>query len=135
MKKLKVVHYLIPSLFFLFVSLTGFSQIIKKGKFEKQNKSIAGTYELIDKNDGTYVILSDDFKTKSAPDLKIFLSRKTINSITGKNATQDVAFVAELKTNKGKQSYKIPASITLSDYKSILIHCEEYGIFWGGSNL
>ncbi|MEO0527205.1 MAG: DM13 domain-containing protein [Bacteroidota bacterium] len=135
MKKSHTIGYAILSLVFLLVSHGTFSQSIKKGKFEKQNKSITGTFEIVKKDGGTYVVLSDDFKTKSAPDLKIFLSKKTVASVTGKNATKDAAFVAKLKKSKGGQSYKIPSNVSLANYKSILIHCEEYGVFWGGSNL
>ena len=135
MKKLHTISYAILTFVFLFVSQTTFAQSIKKGKWEKQNKSISGTFEIVKKDGGTYVVLSDDFKTKSAPDLKIFLSKKTVASVTGKNATKDAAFVAKLKKSKGGQSYKIPSSVNLDNYNSILIHCEEYGVFWGGSNL
>ncbi|NER14509.1 electron transfer flavoprotein [Leptobacterium flavescens] len=119
----------------LFLSQGAFSQSLKKGKWDKQNKSISGSWEITKKSDGTYIVLSDDFKTKKAPDLKLFLSKKQASSVNGKNATKDAVFVAKLKSPKGGQSYKIPSNINIDDYTSLLIHCEKYSIFWGGGNL
>ncbi|MEK6153593.1 DM13 domain-containing protein [Flavobacteriaceae bacterium 3-367] len=135
MKKVAHPSHFIVSLFLLLVSYTGFSQTIKKGGFEKQNKSISGTFEIVERDGGTYIVLSDDFKTKSAPDLKLFLSKKQLATITGKNAPYGAVLISKLKSAKGGQSYKIPSNIVLKEYSSLLIHCEQYGILWGGSSL
>ena len=79
--------------------------------------------------------LSDDFKTKSAPDLNIFLSRAELPTLNGKNATRDAVLVAPLKSAKGSQSYAIPEGVDLSEFRSIVIHCVEYSKLWGGSAL
>ncbi|WP_394749270.1 DM13 domain-containing protein [Spongiimicrobium salis] len=135
MKNLSPMKISIFSFLLFFAVQTTVAQTVKKAKWEKQNKSINGTFEIVKKESGTYIVLSDDFKTKSAPDLKIFLSKKSLSTITGKNATKDAVLVSKLKNAKGGQSYKLSGSVKLSEYKSIIIHCEEYGIFWGGSSL
>lgn len=135
MKSSSILRTVFFSFFLVFAVQATFSQTIKKGTWEKQHKTISGSFEILKKDGGTYLVLSDDFKTKSAPDLKIFLSKKPLNSITGKNATKDAILVSKLKKNKGGQTYKIPGNIKLSEYASIIIHCEEYGIFWGGNSL
>ena len=103
-----------------------------KGTWQKQNKSISGHFEIEKTNGTTYIVLSDDFKTKSAPDLKLFLSKKRVSDITGKNATKDAILISELKKTKGGQKYKVPANVQLASYTSLIIHCEQYSIFWGG---
>ncbi|MEM9362614.1 MAG: DM13 domain-containing protein [Bacteroidota bacterium] len=108
------------------------SQTKSKGTWQKQNKSIAGHFEIQKTDSSTYIVLSDDFKTKSAPDLKLFLSKKRVSNITGKNATQEAVLISELKKTKGSQKYKVPSNIQLTDYTSLIIHCEQYSIFWGG---
>ena len=105
------------------------------GTFTEQKKKIKGTWSVVEKDDGVYVVLSDDFKTRRAPDLKIFLSTKAAGDITGKNATDGSALVAELTSAKGGQSYKLPAGVTVDDYASIVIHCEQYSVLWGAANL
>ena len=135
MKNSNVFKISVFSFFLIFAFQNTLAQTVKKGKWEKQNKSISGNFEIVKKESGTYIVLSDDFKTKSAPDLKIFLSKKSLSSITGKNATKEAVLVSKLKKAKGGQSYKLPSTIQLKNYNSIIIHCEEYGIFWGGSSL
>ena len=111
------------------------AQTSSKGTWQKQNKSISGYFKIEKSNGANYVVLSEDFKTKSAPDLKLFLSKKKVSDITGKNATKDAFLVSALKKSKGGQKYKVPSNIKLSDYTSLIIHCEQYGIFWGGGSL
>jgi len=36
---------------------------------------------------------------------------------------------------KGRQEYVVPADINLADFESILIHCEQYNILWGGFDI
>ena len=42
--------------------------------WEKQDFKVKGTWSIEQRADGNYFVLSDNFKTKKAPDLKIFLS-------------------------------------------------------------
>jgi len=39
--------------------------------------------------DQTIIRFHNNFKTKKGPDLKVFLSKKSIKDVTGRNATQD----------------------------------------------
>ena len=105
------------------------------GSFVEQNKRTSGTWSIETRADGQYVVLSDDFKTKRAPDLKIFLSPRQPDQLTGSNATTGSTFVAELTSNKGGQAYKLPAGVNLDDFASVLIHCEQYSVFWAAGSL
>lgn len=105
------------------------------GSWTRQEQKIAGSWSIVEENGRLRLRLSDDFKTKSGPDLKIFLSRGDLDSITGKNATQDAVLVAPLGSSKGGQSYAIPGGVDLSQFKSLIIHCDKYSKLWGGSSL
>ena len=132
MKTIQPFQTLFFTLLVMLSSISMVSQITLKGSWQKQNKSISGHFEIQKTNDATYVVLSEDFKTKSAPDLKLFLSKKRVSDITGKNATKDAVLISELQKTKGSQKYRLPANIALADYTSLIIHCEQYSIFWGG---
>jgi hypothetical protein len=67
--------------------------------------------------------------------LKIFLSPTALSDVTGKTAVNGSINIGELKSTKGAQEYEIPAGVNLSDYASVLVHCEEYSVLWGGSDL
>jgi hypothetical protein len=87
--------------------------------------------------EGFEIVMDENFEAEEAPDLKIFLSKAALDDITSKNATSlgSPVLVAQLKVYKGKASYKIPSSIDINGFKTMIIHCEEYGKLWGGSAL
>ncbi len=103
--------------------------------FFKKKYKMKGSWALIERNGKTIVKFSDDFKTKNGPDLKVFLSPKTANQVTGKNALEGSIKLGVLKSNKGGQEYEIPAGTNLSQFSTVLVHCEAYSILWGGGSL
>ncbi len=105
------------------------------GSWTTKKNAITGTWSIEKNGDEQVITLSEDFSTKSGPDLKIFLSPMTVAEVTGKTATQGSVLVSELESNKGSQQFVVPANIDLSKYKSILIHCEKYSVLWGGADL
>ncbi|MHA7870836.1 MAG: DM13 domain-containing protein [Hyphococcus sp.] len=105
------------------------------GAWTKKSFKSSGTWTIYQEDGRTFVKLSSDFRTRSAPDLKIFLSPLAASETTGKNATEGAFRVAELTSNAGEQIYEIPASVNLNDYQSILIHCEQYSKLWSASDL
>lgn len=105
------------------------------GTWVKKSKRIKGGWSIEQRGDQHVISFNNKFKTKNGPDLKVFLSPKTIDSVTGKNATEGAVLVAVLQNNKGSQEYVLPANIDISSFNSLLIHCEEYSILWGGTNI
>jgi len=107
----------------------------KDQAFFKKKYSIKGTWTLVQRRDKTTIRFSDDFKTKSGPDLKVFLSPKSAAEVNGKNAIDGALKLGVLKNNKGVQVYEIPAGTDLSQYSTLLVHCEAYSVLWGGGSL
>ena len=121
---------------FLAVGVASASDVAdSSGGWTEKDYAIQGTWSIEQRGDEQVITLSDDFSTKSGPDLKIFLSPKTVEDVTGKTATEGSVLVSVLKSNKGSQEYVLPADVDLKDYKSMLIHCEEYSVLWGGTDL
>ena len=108
--------------------------VVDSGAWTKKQYKIKGDWELDVSGDQTIIRFHNNFKTKKGPDLKVFLSKKSIKDVTGRNATQDAVLVAVLKSNKGAQEYVLPANININDYDSLLIHCEAFSVLWGGAN-
>lgn len=107
----------------------------QSGSFEKSTFKIKGDWQIVKENGQTIFRLSEDFKTKNGPDLKLFLSPEAVRDVTGSTATHNAVKLGVLKSNKGTQDYIIPANIDLSQFRSILIHCEAYSKLWGGANI
>lgn len=105
------------------------------GQFEKARYKIRGGWEITTVKGVTTITFDDSFKTRSGPDLKLFLSPKSVNAVNGKTAQNGAVKIGILKSNKGEQSYTIPPDIDLSDYKSVLIQCEAFSVLWGGFDI
>jgi len=110
------------------------ASVVDSGAWTKKQYKIKGDWELDVSGDQTIIRFNNNFKTKKGPDLKVFLSKKSVKDVTGRNATQDAVLVAVLKSNKGAQEYVLPANIDINDYESLLIHCEAFSVLWGGAN-
>ena len=103
--------------------------------FVKKRYSINGTAKVETVEGQNRLTFSEDFKTKNGPDLKVYLSKRSIDSLSAKDVSVSSIKLSVLKSNKGAQSYIIPDSIDLTEYDSIVIHCEAYSVLWGGFDL
>lgn len=108
---------------------------LPSGTFVKKKKKLKGAWEIVERGDKTFIVFADDFRAANGPDLKIFLSPQTVSDVTGKTAVNGAINIGELKATKGTQEYEIPAGVNLSDYNSVLVHCEAYSVLWGGGDL
>ena len=91
-----------------------------KGEFFKKKNRIKGSWEIVESGGQTILRLSDKFKTKNAPDLKVFLSPHSASEANSDNALQDAVLLGVLKSNKGAQEYVIPAEIDTAEYLSLI---------------
>ena len=98
-------------------------------------KSVVGDWILVEENGQYFIELADNFSAKSGPDVKVFLSPIKADSVTGKNATEGSVFLVLLNKFKGKTRIAIPVNIDITQYKSLVFHCEEYSKLWGTSSL
>lgn len=111
------------------------SETLYSGVWTKKTSKSSGDWSIVKEGDKTLIKLSGDFKTRNAPDLKIFLSPLSAAEANGKNATNGSLMVAPLSSNAGAQTYEIPTGLNLAAYKSILIHCEAYAKLWSAADL
>ena len=103
--------------------------------FQKKTYKLSGAITVEQRGSSTFIVFSDDFKTKRGPDLKVFLSRNDVASSTGTNAVPASIRLGELKSNRGGQEYELPAGVNIADFKSVLVHCEAFSKLWGGADL
>ena len=100
------------------------------GTWTKKSHRVQGTWKI----ENSQVAL-ENLSTKSAPDLKIFVSPLSVDQLNNKNATKGAQLVAVLKSSKGSQTYALPKGLDLTKYKSIIIHCQRYSKLWGAAAL
>lgn len=111
------------------------AEVTVSGDFIKKQKSIKGSWEVIQRGDQTIIKFGDDFRAKKGPDLKVFLSPQTVSDVNGKTAMNNAVLLGELTSTKGGQEYVLPAGVDINDFESVLVHCEAYSVLWGGGEL
>ena len=103
--------------------------------FVSKKYDVNGSWQIVEEDGKTLIRFDKSFKTKGGPDLKIFLSPLSIGDVTGKTATKNAVQLGELQSTKGTQDYILPDGVSLADFKSVLVHCEQYSVLWGGGDL
>jgi len=131
-----MAKYLIIILSFLMISSP--ASLANNGTdktFVKKRYTIHGSAKLEDVKGQKRLTFSDDFKTKNGPDLKIYLSKYSIDSLSSREVDQSAVKLSVLKSHKGSQSYIIPDDLNMDDFESVVIQCEAYTVLWGGFDL
>lgn len=110
---------------------------LKSGDFVDFDAVHQGTGAAVLVQDGDQQTLKfvNNFYVTPGPDLYVWLiknpSPKTAQDVKDSPNVQ----LAKLKTPSGKQSYKIPADIDMSQYGSVVIWCLEFGVLFAHAPL
>ncbi|MGJ8678114.1 MAG: DM13 domain-containing protein [Akkermansiaceae bacterium] len=130
-----ILKLLLTALFLGLLTSTAFAEKeLASGSWTKKSHSIDGSWKIVDYG-SVKKLKFTGFKTKSAPDLKIIFSKHTVKAASNSNALEKGVVLAELKKASGYQEYELPADFDISNYKSLLIHCEKYSKLWGAGSL
>ncbi|MEL7451856.1 MAG: DM13 domain-containing protein [Pseudomonadota bacterium] len=105
------------------------------GSFVRKSKKLQGSWEVVERDGQTFIRFDDNFRAARGPDLKVFLSPTSIADVTGDTAINGSVLLGELTSTKGGQEYLVPAGVSVSDFESVLVHCEAYAVLWGGGAL
>lgn len=109
-------------------TVTDSGSMWKKGTY-----AVDGAFRFEDRDDGTYLVIESDFKTKKGPDLKFVLSPTDYTSVKAKTALKGAVIIGKLKSFSGAQEFKLPAGTNASSYKSLLVHCEAKTKLWASA--
>lgn len=105
------------------------------GSWTKRYQKIKGNWSIIETTEGRFLQLDDKFKTRNAPDLKLFLSRNDAQDVTPTNAVSSSVLIAPLQKARGAQRYALPADLDLDTFNTLVLHCEQFTKLWGVSEL
>lgn len=131
----RIIALFLMSIILILPTLAVANDATNQGTFVKKRYTIDGNWSLNTVDGKTIITFSDGFKTKGGPDLKVFLSRKSLDNLSGKTALDNAIKLGVLKSNKGEQSYILPENTDLTEFKSVLIHCEAFSVLWGGFDI
>lgn len=108
---------------------------VAAGELQKRSKALSGSWQIVEREGAQVLVLDDAFRARPGPDLKLFLSPSPFAAVTAGTALNGALLLGELKSNTGAQEYLVPAGTDLSNYDSVLVHCEKYAVLWGGDDL
>lgn len=85
--------------------------------------------------DGRHVVRFEEFRVTNGPALVVYLARHP--SPTRADDVRDGGFLklGELKGNVGNQNYPVPPAVDISDYGSVVIWCELFGVLFSPAAL
>lgn len=140
MKKIAAIFSLITFVLLHSGYAVGQETVVASGQLDNAfsswgRSSLKGDWKIVTAEGKTFIELGDDFKAIEGPDVKIFLSPKASDSITGDNATEGSALVQQISVFEGKTRIEIPSDVSLDGYQSLVFHCEAYSKLWGVSPL
>ena len=119
----------------LTLATSALAQVAPSHDFVQKRYKIEGSAKVVTVNGVTQLVFSDDFKTKNGPDLKVYLTKKPIAELVAQDVVADSTKIGVLKSNRGEQTYVLPANLDLNTYESVVIHCEAFTVTWGGFDL
>ena len=94
-----------------------------------------GTATVFESASGAKVLRFTSFEATNGPDLEVWLVKAG-----GIAASADVKASAwlslgPLKGNIGDQNYVIPADVNVTDYKSVVVWCKQFGVLFSPADL
>ena len=111
------------------------AETLASGEWTNKSYDIHGTWKIVAQNGKRHIVFDEDFKTRSGPDLKVYLSSRSLAAVTDGTVASSSVEIAPLKSARGAQEYEIPAALNLADYRTLLIHCKAFSHLWGGAQI
>ena len=130
-QKINLIAVLFAALIFAMFTTSAFAGV--SGGWTNKYQKIKGQWSIIEDTDGAKLVLSKDFATRNAPDLKFILTNAEIADMKGSNAMNGALVIAPLKSNSGEQVYILPKNF--KDFKTLALHCEQYSKLWGATDI
>lgn len=114
----------------LMVSKATFSpvRVLSSGSFVDSEHPTKGLAEVVTQNGRNYLRLNKAFKSDAGPDLFILLHREDSPK---KYEKSDYVSLGRLQKVKGKQLYRIPREVNITEFKSAVVWCRQFNATFG----
>ena len=94
----------------------------------------SGSAAIFQLPDGNYILRFDNFEVTNGPDLHVLLAAHP-NPTTSDELHENYIDLGSLKGNIGSQNYEIPAGTDISQFKSVVIYCMPFHVFFSNATL
>ena len=113
------------------------AQVVATGTFRDADRAHQGegTATLVALPGGGHEIQLSEFQVTNGPDLEVWLSAHPDPVSSSDVAENQWVGLGQLKGNIGDQAYSIPADVNVSDFQSVVIWCEQFGVLFSPAAL
>jgi hypothetical protein len=131
----KTVNEDLPAAHATSVTKRGEPVVLAKGAFRGLAHETRGAATVHQLGDGKRILRLSDFETSNGPDVHVYLVAAEVAK--DNETVKQAGFIdlGSLKGNKGDQNYEVPATVDLSQYKSVSIWCARFGVNFGAATL
>jgi hypothetical protein len=105
------------------------------GTFHSNAHDTRGTATVIDLGDGHRVLRLTNFATSNGPDVRIYLVAAADVQDDATVKTAGFVELGPMKGNIGDQNYDIPATVDLSNYRTVTVWCKRFSVNFGSAPL
>jgi hypothetical protein len=101
--------------------------LLSEADFKSSNRyTTTGKVKLYE-TDKEKKLVFENFKTDNGPDLKVYISKSTSNT--------DFVDLGNLKVTSGDFYYNVEKKLNTTEYKFVLIWCEDFSVLFGHAQL
>jgi hypothetical protein len=100
--------------------------LLSTGPMMGVGHTVNGTASIYEMS-GKKIVYLSPYMSQNGPDLRVYLSKDG-------DAT-DYINLGKLKSTSGKQSYAVPGNPDVSDYKFVIIWCQQFTVLFGVAEL
>lgn len=95
----------------------------------------SGRATLYELPDGKHVVRLEDFRTTNGPALVVYLAKHEAPAKASDVSDNGFVKLGKLKGNVGNQNYPVPTGTDISEYHSVVIWCELFGVLFSPAAL
>lgn len=96
--------------------------LLRSGAMTGVGHTVSGTASIYEQS-GKKVVFLSPYMSQNGPDLKVYLSKDY-------DATEYIN-LGDLKSITGNQSYDVPGNPDVSEYKFVIIWCQQFTVLFG----
>lgn len=86
----------------------------------ESDHTVSGKVEIVKKGKVYYLVLGEDFSFDGAPDPRLGFSSR--------DSYVETSTFSGLNLDSGKQIYRLPATLDISNFDEVTIWCEKFGV-------
>jgi Electron transfer DM13 len=103
-------------------------KVLASGNFVDSEHPTKGLAEIVTQNGKNYLRLNKAFRSDEGPDVFVLLHREDLPK---EYKRSDYVSLGRLQKTKGKQLYRIPTGVDITEFKSAVIWCRQFNATFG----